>query len=59
MTGLRRFLVPLDRKLYQVERVAAATLFLLMALVMFTSVLQRIFSRPEGRLSAGVLSLLR
>ncbi len=53
-----KLLRSLDRAVYRGERVAAASLFLLMSLVMFASVLHRVFSRPEGKLSGALLGLL-
>src|SRR5262245_57425206 len=42
----------LDAALYRFERALAAALFLGMAFVMFANVVQRIFSRPDGRVAA-------
>lgn len=49
---MRLTLAKLDAALYRAERALAGALFLAMALVMFGSVVHRIFSRPEGRVAA-------
>lgn len=56
---MRNALRKLDHAVYRVERAVAGALFLFMALVMFASVLHRIYSREEGRLSSALLALLR
>jgi TRAP-type C4-dicarboxylate transport system permease small subunit len=56
---LKAVLKKIDHTLYRGEKLLAGVLFLLMALVMFASVLHRIYSREEGRLSAAALSILR
>ncbi|MBI4510896.1 MAG: TRAP transporter small permease [Deltaproteobacteria bacterium] len=48
----------IDAAIYRAERFLAATLFLFMSLVMFANVMQRVFSRTEGRLSAAFLAIL-
>lgn len=45
----------IDAAIYRAERLVAGALFLLMALVMFANVVQRIYSRPDGRLAAAIL----
>jgi TRAP-type C4-dicarboxylate transport system permease small subunit len=56
---LRATLRKLDAALYRAEKFLAGALFLGMVLVMFASVMQRIYASPQGRLSAAVLALLR
>ena len=48
----------IDALLYKSERVLAGALFLCMALVMFSSVTHRVFSREEGRLAGMLAGLL-
>ncbi len=48
-----------DRALWRVERWLAGGLFLAMVLVVATSVIHRVFSREEGRLSTLLLNVLQ
>lgn len=48
-----------DRAVYAAERVLAGGLFLAMVLVMALSVIHRVFSREEGRLSTALLHIGR
>jgi len=48
-----------NHKIYQVERLVAGGLFLTMTLVVALSVVHRVFSREEGRLSLALLKLLQ
>lgn len=52
-------LAKIDRAVYRAERVLAGSLFLFMVVVMFTNVTREIYVRPEGRLSALLLVILR
>jgi len=48
----------LDRAVYRVERVLAGSLFLVGAGVMLLNVLQKVYARPEGKLSLRLLRTL-
>jgi TRAP-type C4-dicarboxylate transport system permease small subunit len=51
----RSVLQKIDHGVYQAERWLAGGLFLLMVVVMFLMVTQRVFSRPEGRLGVWLI----
>ncbi len=59
MKALAEALGRVDRALARVERWLAGGLFLAMVLVVATSVIHRVFSREEGRLSTLLLGLLK
>ena len=57
MARVKSTLSRLDAAVYRIERVAAASAFLLMGGVMFIAVVQRVYANQESRIGVGVLKL--
>ncbi len=57
MTGLRRALTSLDRAVFHVERTILLVSLTMMTLLVSVDVVQRTFSRPQGRTASLIIAL--